>query len=322
MDYMNILVCLGKSDSKNNELLSISEDIKQKHTNVNIYTIYLDENKFKEKRNIKNWDIKKNFIIEYNKHNSFNMYDISEIIEKIVKKVGINIILMGNTISDMELAPYIAEGLEYDYIPNVASTKIENNKIFIKRLIYGTRAFEESSYNLKNIICTFTNNSYNKKFSNNNFFIENEKIKYVSSGEKKYIIKKVELKKLQKYPLESSKIVIGVGKGIKDIKNFEMIEELAKVLGAGIGATRSVVDNGWRPEYEKIGQTGKIIKPELYIALGLSGAMQHVAGVKQSRHIISINNNPNAEIFRDSDLGIVGDIFDIIPFLIERLKNI
>lgn len=100
-----------------------------------------------------------------------------------------------------------------------------------------------------------------------------------------------------------------------------MIEELAEILGATIGVTRSVVDNGWRPEYEKIGQTGKIIKPELYLGFGISGAMQHMAGVRQSRHIIMVNNNPNAESFYSSDLGIVEDLFKVVPLLIELLKK-
>ena len=92
-------------------------------------------------------------------------------------------------------------------------------------------------------------------------------------------------------------------------------------MGATIGVTRSVVDNGWRPEYEKIGQTGKIIKPELYLGFGISGAIQHMAGVRQARHIIMVNNNPNAESFRSSDFGIVADLFDVIPRIIEFMKN-
>ena len=100
-----------------------------------------------------------------------------------------------------------------------------------------------------------------------------------------------------------------------------MVEELADLMGATIGVTRAVVDHGWRPEYEKIGQTGKIIKPELYLGFGISGAMQHLAGVLQARHIIMVNNNPNAEVFRSCDLGIVANLFDVIPLLIKALKK-
>ncbi|MFK4786027.1 electron transfer flavoprotein subunit alpha/FixB family protein [Fusobacterium sp. MFO224] len=326
---MNILIYLNQKNNHLNdyskELLNIASNL-IKNNDANIYVVSLySESLINLKEKLKDWNIKKIFFIK-NRDNSY-IYPtkISNILTSLKKDLNIDIIIMGNSLFELDIAPYLAEKLDFDYIPNISSFLLRNNQIIFQRLIYGTKALEKSIYNLKNLICIF-NNNINKepwKFSQKTHKnIPINFINYESDTNILYELKDLVLKKQKKYPLETSKIVIGVGKGIQNPKNFKLIEDLANILGAGIGVTRSVVDHGWRPEYEKIGQTGKIIKPDLYIAIGLSGAMQHMAGVKQARHIISINNNPNAEIFKYSDLGIVGDLFEIIPKLITYFNNL
>ena len=203
-------------------------------------------------------------------------------------------------------------------ITNVLDLPSSTNPFTVKRKAFSSKAFANYSTESANIVISLTPNSYGIEEQGGTAAVESFDfdINAEDLGLKSISIDKT----TGKISLTEAELVVSAGRGLKGAENWGMIEELAEVLGAATACSKPVADIGWRPHSEHVGQTGIAINPELYIAIGISGAIQHLAGVNASKNIVVINTDPEAPFFKAADYGIVGDAFEVVPKLIEAVK--
>ena len=207
--------------------------------------------------------------------------------------------------------------IDAGYVTNIISIPVKDNNLVVRRNTFTNKAFETVEITKRNSILAVSKNSFGLKenpteteISDFNFNISERRNK-VSSIEKTS----------NKVTIADADIVVSGGRGLKGPENWHLIENLAEVLGAATACSKPVSDLGWRPHSEHVGQTGKPVSSNLYIAIGISGAIQHLAGVNSSKVKVVINTDPDAPFFKAADYGIVGDAFDVVPNLIDKLKE-
>ncbi|MCZ7610984.1 MAG: electron transfer flavoprotein subunit alpha/FixB family protein [Ignavibacterium sp.] len=251
-------------------------------------------------------------------HN-FSSSAYSDLTGNYAKESNASVIILGNTSFGNELAPRIAVKLNSACIVDCVSLAVESGEIIATRPVYAGKALIKSKLNSDIKIFTIRPNVFKaEKISDQNSEIKVEEITNPNLKAKVVAYKKAE----GKLDVAEANIIVAGGRGMKGPEHFNLIESLANVLGAAIGASRAVVDAGWRPHSEQVGQTGKTVSPSLYIACGISGAIQHLAGMSSSKYIVAINKDKDAPIFSIADYGIAGDVFDILPALTEEIKKI
>lgn len=201
------------------------------------------------------------------------------------------------------------------------NTYVQNGKLFLQRPVYAGKAILTVSPVKNPVIASLRPNVF--KPEANAVATQVEEIK-ITLEDALFQVKIAETSKAAKQKLDVSEasVIVSGGRGMKGPEHFHLIEQLAEPLVAATGASRAVVDAGWRPHSEQVGQTGKTVSPQLYIACGISGAIQHLAGMRTSRVIVAINKDPEAPIFQVADYGIVGDVFEVLPKMIEAAKQI
>lgn len=228
-----------------------------------------------------------------------------------------SVIVFASTYTSTMIAPRLAAKLKAGIATNVISIASSFNPIQIKRKAFSSKAIESIKINTENAIITISPNAFGVVESKSNCTIE--KIESIIDGN--ITINGQEIAS-GKVSLAEADIIVSAGRGLKGPENWNMIEELADLLKGATACSKPVSDIGWRPHSEHVGQTGKAVAPNLYIAIGISGAIQHLAGVNSSKVIVAINSDPEAPFFKAADYGIVGDAFTVVPKLIEEIKKI
>ncbi len=229
----------------------------------------------------------------------------------------ISIIIFASAYTSKMIAPGLAAKLKAGIASNVISLPTSTSPIKIQRKAFSSKAIESASINTEKAIIVLAPNSFGLIESRVDCKIE--KIESVSDGRISVNGQEVASGKIS---LAEAEIVVSAGRGLKGPENWKMIEELADLLGAATACSKPVSDIGWRPHGEHVGQTGIAVAPDLYIAVGISGAIQHLAGVNSSKVMVAINTDAEAPFFKAADYGIVGDAFEVVPKLIQEIKKI
>jgi len=251
--------------------------------------------------------------------NDYSPSAYTDLVVKFINDNGFEIIIFANSALGKDLAPRVSARIEAGLAMDCIALNIVDNKIIATRPIYAGKALLDVCINSQKKVFTLRPNVFNPGVLLDN--IAEVLIENVDSINLK--IKLIDMKKAEgKLDVAEADIIVSGGRGMKGPEHFHFVEELAELLGGATGASRAVVDAGWRSHGEQVGQTGKTVSPNLYIALGISGAIQHLAGMRSSKYIVAINKDKDAPIFQISDYGIAGDIFEIVPKLIEEVKKI
>ncbi|MCM3745807.1 electron transfer flavoprotein subunit alpha/FixB family protein [Paenibacillus pasadenensis] len=249
---------------------------------------------------------------------SYNAPAYLQAVKGIVLELQPNRVFLGHTAEGRDLAPQIAALIGAGQISDVIA--IEPGEQY-KRPIYAGKAFEEKRFLSSSGVVTVRPNNIPPASAADSpgEVVDRE---YAPPGDLRSIVRDVVRKAGGKVDLAEAKIVISGGRGVKSADGFRPLEELADVLGAAVGASRGACDAGYCDYALQIGQTGKVVTPEVYIACGISGAIQHLAGMSQSRVIIAVNKDPEAPIFKVADYGIVGDLFEVVPLLTAEFRKV
>jgi len=260
---------------------------------------------------------KVNFIKNSNLENYSSAY--TDLVVNFINQNNFDVIIFSATSLGRDLAPKVSAKLDCGIAVDCVELNISDNNIIATRPIYAGKALMDLTINSDKKIFTLRPNVFSAGVPTEN----KAEINFINAEFQEPKVKVVEIKKSEgKLDVAEADIIVSGGRGMKGPEHFKMIEELADLLGGAVGASRAVVDAGWRPHSEQVGQTGKTVSPTLYFALGISGAIQHLAGMRSSKYIVAVNKDKDAPIFQAADYGIVGDVFEIVPALIEEIKKI
>jgi len=248
----------------------------------------------------------------------FSSKAYADVIKQAAQKEGAKLILLSSTTDSIYLSPLVAVSLEAGFASNVVGLPVSTEPFQVRRNAFSSKAFNITEISTEVKIIGLAKNSYGV-FENNSTLTTEDFNPTI--GENDFGIKVESVEKVSgKVSIADADIVVSGGRGLKGPENWGMLEDLAEVLGAATACSKPVSDLDWRPHSEHVGQTGKPVSSNLYVAIGISGAIQHIAGINSSKVKLVINTDPEAPFFKVADYGVVGDAFDVVPRLTEKLK--
>ena len=268
---------------------------------------------------LSNYGVDKVLKVNNPKLAGFTAKAYADAIKQAAQKENSQVIILSSTTDSLYLAPLVSISLEAGFASNVVGLPQKLSPFQVKRNGFSNKAFVTTEITTPIKVLSISKNSYGI-FENKSSLAEedfNPSIEETDFGVKVVSVEKAS----GKVTIADADIVVSAGRGLKGPENWGMIEELATVLGAATACSKPVSDLGWRPHGEHVGQTGKPVAANLYIAIGISGAIQHIAGINSSKVKVVINTDPEAPFFKVADYGVVGDAFEIVPKLIEKLKS-
>ncbi|MBZ9787715.1 electron transfer flavoprotein subunit alpha/FixB family protein [Psychroflexus sp. CAK57W] len=268
---------------------------------------------------LKNYGVDKVLKVSNDKLSKFNADAYAEVITQASRKEDSKIVIVSQSANAKYLAPLLAVNLEAGYASNIVALPKLDEGFVVERTAFTNKAFSMTSISTDVKVLGLSSNAFGLK-ENEASLSEEDFSPELSDANFGIDVVSVDKNK-DKVSIADAEIVVSAGRGMKGPENWEMIEELADVLNAATACSKPVSDMGWRPHSEHVGQTGKPVATNLYIAIGISGAIQHLAGISASKNKVVINTDPEAPFFKAADYGIVGDAFEVVPELIEKLKE-
>jgi electron transfer flavoprotein alpha subunit len=235
-----------------------------------------------------------------------------------------NVVLLGASSTTADYAPRVAIRTNAGLITNAIDLDLNaDGEIEVTRAIYAESLLSSVVANVKPQMVTVKKKAFPKPVANSGHTatVENVSVDLAAVQPRTKLVSVTQAESKGVKKLEEADVIVSGGRGLKEAANFKLVEELAEALGGAVGASRAVVDAGWRPHSEQVGQTGKTVSPKVYFALGISGAIQHLVGMNTSQIIIAINRDENSPIFKTADFGIVGDVLEIVPELTRTIKE-
>ncbi|MDA8948027.1 electron transfer flavoprotein subunit alpha/FixB family protein [Flavobacteriaceae bacterium] len=285
------------ADAKNTPLIAVSFGLKDGST-------------------LSEYGVNKHYSVTLEEDLNFNAERFSSSLVEIASQEEADLILVSASASGRYLGPIAAAKFKAGYFSNVIGLPLSYDPIQVKRSCFTNKAFSQSVSNKEKNILSLSSNSFGIHTKTAEM---NEVVVPITPTRSALEVLSIE-KSLDKVTIADADIVVSGGRGLKGPENWHLIEDLATVLGAATACSKPVSDLGWRPHSEHVGQTGKPVASNLYIAIGVSGAIQHLAGINSSKVKVVINSDPDAPFFKAADYGVVGDAFEVVPKLISKLK--
>ncbi len=283
-----------------------------------LYAVSVGQVANEELEKLGTYGVSKVYTVGSDRAGAFANQAYAAAIAHVAQQVGAKAVVMAQTYNGRAIAPRVAVKLDAAPLSGVRTLVDPAAGFAAERMSYSGKGIQSLKTSQEKVVITVMTNSY--KVEENPVAIAVETVNFAGISESYAAVAKEIIRAAAGISLTEAEIVVSAGRGMKGPENWPIIEELAQLLGAATACSKPVADMEWRPHHEHVGQTGIQIAPSLYFAIGISGAIQHLAGVSASKTIVVINKDPEAPFFKIADFGIVGDLFDVVPKLVEAVK--